>query len=401
MTPLVRLLAVGLAALTLAGSAAAARVPLGVSSIRIRSATGITTTVIGRPAIREIVKRFDALPRFVARPCPYQRYTPPDVSFDFRALGHGVVLHAVDHFPGTCRGSITYSTKGQLKHAALADRNFVAQVSNWVGDIDPNPRTAGNELLARRDAARLVRLAVLPPGSRLMTWTPKAFAATGQPPSTTSPHNDRIWKVRMSLDAVLAFERAHRPDGSKMTNSGKSYSRAHGPSSPLMVEGHVTFSFPAIRHRVWTRELGVGIVPLANGWTAIRIGAWDDWVLAHDPDEVVPSGVRTIEIRKGSLLAHRVTTPHTIATIIRWFDALPVAPPAGPCGPLGALPGHHLRFERITFLGGSGQVLARAKDWPYGIPSGACNPIAFSAGGHSFPPLLGGRFLIRVERLLR
>ena len=52
-------------------------------------------------------------------------------------------------------------------------------------------------------------------------------------------------------------------------------------------------------------------------------------------------------------------------------------------------------------MGGSGQVVARAKDWLYGTLSTACAPISFSVGRHSFPPLVGGRFLIRVENLLR
>ena len=182
-------------------------------------------------------------------------------------------------------------------------------------------------------------------------------------------------------------------------------------SGMVNTRGHVsrqlTFSFPAIRHRVVTRQLGVNIVPLRkpsgreNGWTAIQIGAWDDWVVARDPDEVVPSGIRAIEIRKGSLLVHRVTALRTIATIVHWFDALPVSPPAGPCGPPGVRGDGRFWPERIAFVGGSGQVVARAKDWLYGTLSTACAPISFSVGRHSFPPLVGGRFLIRVENLLR
>src|ERR1700687_3635030 len=152
MVALVRLLAVGLAALALCGATEAARVPPGVNSIGVRSATGVTTSVTRPVAVRQIVKWFNALPRFVARPCPYPVYKPPDVGFDFRAAGGGVVLHAVDHDPGTCSGSITYTTVGQVKYAALADDNFVARVSRLTSvDVDPSARTAGNERLAKRD----------------------------------------------------------------------------------------------------------------------------------------------------------------------------------------------------------------------------------------------------------
>src|SRR5579871_4937652 len=328
MRAFIRLLAVGLAALALSGAAEAAYVPAGVSSIRIRSATGITTTVTGPSAVKAIVAAFNALPPFVARPCPYPLYRPPDVTFDFRAANGAVLLHALDRAPGTCAGEIT--TTGQK----LADNGFVARVSAMLGDVDPNPRTAANERLAQRDAAHLLRLAVVPPGSRRLTTTPKELAVSGQR-LTTSPFQDRIWKVRMSVDAVVAFERAHRPRGSTITYQDTTNNRR----GELTSRG-LGFAFPAIRNRVSTRSLTVEIAPLRrpsgreSGWTGIRIGAWDDWVVAHDPDEVVPSGVRTIEIRKGSLLVHRFTTAQTVGKIIRWFDALPVSPPAGPCSPI-------------------------------------------------------------------
>src|SRR5262249_54920312 len=159
-----RVLAVSFVALTLAGAAGAARVPDGVSSIRIHTATGLTTTVIDPRAVRDIVAWFDALPHRVVRSCARESYYPPDVTFDFRAPGRGVVLHAVDHAPGTCPSAIT------LNGQSLAEDNFVARVAKRVGvDIDPNRRTAANELLAERDAASHLQLAVAPPGSRRLT----------------------------------------------------------------------------------------------------------------------------------------------------------------------------------------------------------------------------------------
>jgi len=390
MTALVRLLAVVAVALTIAGSAEAARVPAGVTSVRIRSATGITTTVICRSCVRRIVQAFDALPRFVARPCPYVRYTPPDVRFEFLTADGTVVLRALDHVPGTCGGSITYGTEGPLKSAALADCKFVALVSAIAGDIDPNARTAANERLALRDAAHLVRLTVAPPGSRRLSTTPKELATSGRQ-LTASHIHDRIWKVPMSVGAVYAFEHAHRPRGSTITFQDRTNNRRG-----QLVLRRLGFSFPAIRNRVWTRDVTVSIAPLGHGWTGIRVGAWDDWVLAHDPDEVVPGGVRTIEIRKNSRLLHRVTSARQIRTVIRWLDALPVAPAAGPCSPPWTP-----AVERITFLAGSGRVLARAKGLGPPLTSSECYPIDFSVGSRSFPPLLGGKFFVRVERLLR
>ena len=411
MTALVRLLAVGLLALTLSAAAEAAHVSPGVKSIRIRSATGITTIVTPGGVIREIVQAFDALPRFVARPCPSPGYAAPDVSFDFRTADGRVVIHAVDHAPGTCGGSITY-TEGHVKHAALADDNFVARLAKLIGDIDPIARTVANERLAERDAPRLLRLAVMPPGSRPVSMPLiKALADSGSPPVVASDVDlQRIRKVRMPVSAVFAFERAHAPRGARITriDTGGGY-RAH-PHSAWHTTAGLTFSFPAFKHRVKARELSVSIVSLTPHWTGIRIDASDEWVVARAPNEVVPAGVRTITVRrvpppptamypdpKGKpRLAHRVTSRRQVATIIRWFDKLPVSQES--CGPYIPPQGD---YERIAFLDGSGHVLARANAYPYGAVSGTCTPIEFSIGGKSFAPLLGGRFLIRVERLLR
>jgi hypothetical protein len=410
VTVLVRLLAVALAALTLAGSAEAARVPDGVSSIRIRSATGITTIVTLPGSVKEIVSAFNALRRFVPRPCPYLRYTPPDVTFDFRSASGAVVLHAVDHAPGTCAGSIT------LNGQTLAEGNLVARVSSWWNaDVDPNARTVANIRLAQRDVPRLLPLAVVPPGSGRTTAIPEASGQLGHcspGPVTTSPEVSlcRLWKVRMPVGAVFAFERAHRPHGSKITNISTERWRKHR-WDPLRLMRSLSFSFPEVRHRVSTRQLAVDIVSLKNGWTGIEVNARDTWVAVRAPDEVVPSGVRTIEIWKRKPhangwfsgtkfgLVHRVTIRRQVATIVRWFDALPLRPLGWCDGTQSPLFGASV--ERIAFLDGSRHWVAHALAYPYGRVSSPCFPIAFSVGGHAFAPLLGGRFLIRVEKLLR
>src|ERR1043165_1334695 len=97
MSAMIRLLAALLAAFGLHSARSAAPSLAHVRSIRIHSATGITTSVTRPKDVRRIVKRFDALPAFVPRPCPYAAYQPPAVRFDFRAADGSVVLRAVDH----------------------------------------------------------------------------------------------------------------------------------------------------------------------------------------------------------------------------------------------------------------------------------------------------------------
>jgi hypothetical protein len=377
-----QLLAIGVVALVVSGSAAAARVPDGVTSVRFTAATGITTTVIYPRVVARIVKSFDALPPYAVVHCPSVSYAPPAVRIDFRSASGAVLLRALARGPGVCGGAITFNGH------TVAEDGFIARVTSIVGEIDPNPRTAANERFAQRDAGRLLRRVVPPPGSRVLKTPPKQLSTDGIQ-LTTEPSHGRIWKVHMSLHAVFAFEKAHRPAGS--TPNGSGFVNEHGH-----VSRQLRYAYPAIRNRVWTREVNMNIAPLGHGWTGIRVGAWDEWVLVHDPDEVVPPGVRTIVIRKGPRVVHRVTDQRTVATIVRRFDALAQAPIAGSCAPL-----MRSSSETISFLGASGQVLAHATAYAYGKTSGVCNPIRFFIGGHAFAPLLGGGFLMRVEKLLR
>jgi len=150
------------------------------------------------------------------------------------------------------------------------------------------------------------------------------------------------------------------------------------------------------------------MTPLGNAWTGIRADVSVGWVVARSASERVPAGVRTIEIEKSGSdsplaspnwrLVHRVTAPEKLAKIIRWFDALPIEPGLVHAICFGMYPESS---ERITFRDGSGHALARATAEPFGGYSGECYPMTVSIGGINFPPLIGGDFPVRVERLVR
>lgn len=388
MAPLTRLLAVFFAALGLGATVHAGRVPAGVTSIGIRSAAGVAASVSRPEDVSRVVKWFDALPRFLPRPCPIAVVSPPDVSFSFRGTDGSSLLLAVDHAPGSCSGSVTYGGN----RPALADDGFVAKVSRLLGvDFDENARTAANQREAKRDAARILRLAVLPAGSRHLVKTPNKTLGHGSPHFTpTLFYRHSFWKVHKPLGVVLAFVKAHPPRGAKLDIP----SCACGP----VIGEDLAFSFPPLPRRVSSRVLSVELAPLAHGWTGIRVNASDVWVVARGADERVPAGVRAIEVRDPhKALVHRFTGPRTVSRIVRWFDALGVVQPS-----FYHCPSYVLRPSvRMSFLGADGTVLATAAGGYKDGFSDPCDPLTFRVHGFAERPLLGGHFFGRVERLAR
>jgi len=115
--------------------------------------------------------------------------------------------------------------------------------------------------------------------------------------------------------------------------------------------------------------------------------------------ERVPARVAAVDVRSSRGASRHVTDPVKVVKLVRWFDALPRLRPGD------------LRYCPMIRLGGpivsfafrhpSGHVVARGKvvDAFRGL-SGPCNPIVFRIRGHRETLLLGGRFLLRVQRLL-
>jgi hypothetical protein len=375
MSTVARLLAVVLAAIGLNATAPSSRVPAGVTSVQIRSASGVKVSVTRPREVRQIVRWFEALPPFVARPCPSLLYRPPDMRFVFRTADGGVALRAVALWPGTCSGSI------MSKRKTYAEDDFVARVSRLIGvNFDPNAANRQREEAAKLDALTLLDQARVPPGSRPFSTSRVRGALYG---NCTCIDVGRTWRVHMPPARVMAWLQSHRPRGARLVRTSHSEWN----------------HFPPIRGRILRRELDFFLTVTRGGWTRVQVSAQNTWVVVRPTSEQVPAGVRTIEIRKGSRLRHRVTAPAKVATIIRWVDALRVSPVSAPiCAGVLWRPG---MAERISFLDGSGRVLAVARADFYGQFQGACDPMRFSARGFNFPPLLGGSFPLRVERLLR
>lgn len=120
--------------------------------------------------------------------------------------------------------------------------------------------------------------------------------------------------------------------------------------------------------------------------------------LVGHPATRLPSGVRTIDVRSPAGLV-RVTDRAKVVRMVRWFDRLPAARRG-----LFACP-MLVRGPTITLVfRDTGGVVARARyaaNLPHhSLVSTQCDPIFLSLFGQRGRPLVGGRVLQRVERLL-
>lgn len=257
-----------------------------------------------------------------------------------------------------------------------------------------HPTAAANRALAQRDTLALLQRVALPAGREQLAGAPGgAGGLLGRPfqvPGGELVQRHRLWRVEDPLDSVIAFAGTHAPRGSRRDGSGS----AGGLGAPA--NETLTFSFPANAGRISLRWLSVTMVALPDGSTGVRADAQDIWIVPRPASEVVPAGVSEVDVG-----AHRVTAAGKVATIVRWFDALPTVQPDSnfSCPALVAGPKIRLAFR------GAGGLLAwatfGANTIHHSLVSTPCTPISFSTQGQvEFPELVGGRFFPRVERLL-
>jgi hypothetical protein len=246
------------------------------------------------------------------------------------------------------------------------------------------PTSAGNKLAAQRDAQRLLSLVVLPPGAERLAVSPTGLQSAFSIPGTQAlVDKHRLWRVPESLARVVAFEHAHPPRGSRLSQR----------SAGTGMRG-LGFTLPARAGRLSSRNLLVSMASIGGGWTGLRADAQVVWVAARPQNEVVPASVREIDVRRLHGASRSVTDPRKVTRIIRWFDALPIVQPNTYYCP--AMLGPRV-IATFAFRDASGALLARARS----PGSAACgSAIDFSIGGRPQTPLLGRHFLVRVGRLI-
>ena len=360
----------------------------GVTSIEIRGAAGITTTVKRPATVRKIVSWFAALPHppqhDVSDPHASDwcsGYRPAVARIDFRGTGGGAVLRAVDRLPGpyagACGGSISF------KRRALADDDFLSRVSGLIGvDLSANPRTLRNEEAAKRDVGMLLRRVRVPPGSQLLETIPPRIS--GSP--TNSATARQLWRVHMPFLQVYKWEKAHPPRGSGPGDFSGAVGWDRNNGRPIADRGE-GYGYPALAGRTYGGELDLDVSHYVRhgAWTRISFDVEERWIVARPPEERIPGGVRTLVIHGLGRRVRRITRTAAIARIVRWFDSRPLVQSyAGECGPGGPA---YLRPVRITFLDAAGKVLASATDPRSSSYGGGCNPISVWVGGRKQPEL--------------
>jgi hypothetical protein len=267
---------------------------------------------------------------------------------------------------------------------------------------------AGNRARADSDVRALLGLARLPAGAVRLTRAPKGAAAIdNEQPNEMTPNladAHSWWRVRGTLDAVLAYLKAHPPRGSTSSGSGIGSSTLPRSTTTTTV-GDVTSSFPARLGVLDSRTLIVKAVSVGADVVAVRVDAEDAWEIPRSGSERIPAGVHEIDVvravaGRASTVSEHVLDAGKVAAIVKLIDALPVVQPGAigcPMIPAGA-PRVTLSFRAKS----GGAVLARASQLALALETPtACDSVSLTIGGHAQTPLLAGSgFLVAVGKVL-
>jgi hypothetical protein len=268
---------------------------------------------------------------------------------------------------------------------------------------------ASNQARAAGDVRALLDLVRLPAGSERVAGAPAGTSVIdNELPSQATPNlvdAHSWWRVPGTLDAVLAYLKAHPPRGLSSSGSGSGSSRVSGPGSRTVFYGDVNFSFPALPAVLDSRTLIVKATSIGADVVAVRVDAEDAWEIPRPASERIPAGVHEVDVvravvgRPPTVSAH-VVDASEVAGIMKLIDALPIVQPgvvSCPMIPAGA------PTVTLTFRGKSaGVVLARAAQLalPWEIAT-SCDPVALTIGGRAQHPLLAGSgFLTAIGKLL-
>jgi hypothetical protein len=266
-----------------------------------------------------------------------------------------------------------------------------------------------NQARAAADVRALLDLARLPAGSVRLAGAPAGTSVIDNDLPSQATVNlvdaHSWWRVPGTLDAILAYLKAHPPRGESSSGTGSGSSRVSGPGSRTVSYGEVTFDFPAPPGVLDSRTLTVKATSIGADVTAVRVDAEDAWEIPRPSSERIPAGVHEIDVvraivgRPPTVSAH-VVDASEVAAIVKLLDALPVVQPGVigcPMIPAGAA------TVTLTFRAKSGGVLlARAAQLAlaWEIPT-ACDPVTLTIGGRAQHPLLAGSaFLTAIGKLL-
>jgi hypothetical protein len=159
------------------------------------------------------------------------------------------------------------------------------------GSTPTEPAAAAAEQRAAEDAARRLREAPRPPGSRPFPGTPKDGELREAPFAPATPNlvdRGAVFTTPLDLDRAYAWFKAHPPTNTRPTlfSSGG----VNGKVTARTV-GFDWGEIPMVRER----ELYATVVPRPHG-SAFRIDAQAVWVSPHPEAAKVPATARLLEL---------------------------------------------------------------------------------------------------------
>lgn len=273
------------------------------------------------------------------------------------------------------------------------------------------PQLRANEAVARRDARALLAELRLPRGITRSSSRPRVggvLVGVRDPSGHFSAGAQAFWTTENDPQAIIAYVKAHRPHGSKLTTWGS----GTGPGSSSSVQ--VTFSWPPLGEQAYNRTLTVSVISAPGSASAIVAQSDSDWIVPRSPAERVPDGVHSIAVTLrlgtgpfGMRHMHRsqyvVRKAWRVDALVRAFNSLQIVQP-------GAVIACTLMLSNgpslsLSFRDGSGATLAHAtvrvsggKDGGSGWTS--CDPITFWIGAKQQTPLISRTFVKRIGKLI-
>jgi len=196
-----------------------------------------------------------------------------------------------------------------------------------------HPSSPSRSGLARRDAALLLTLIRLPPGSEPVTHEPSGDAGLLSSPGETIGGNlvdlHRFYVVAEVPTSVDAFVLSHRPRGS--TRAGYGTGGVYGNTD----QWFVSYSWLPVKALFDNRLLVISIAALPDDRSGVRVDAEVTWLPAKPAGDIIPTGAKVLTavlsagLNPGEAGHAPVTTtdPGKIEAIRDFINRLGVFPP--------------------------------------------------------------------------
>lgn len=196
------------------------------------------------------------------------------------------------------------------------------------------------------------------------------------------------WQAPGTIDAVLAWVKAHPPAGFTLGGSGAS-------SDPSGITSRFyQFDLPPLPGVLQSRSLYVSAARDGAGGTALRVDSLVTWLPAKSPAERIPAAARIVTITAMPAVGGTPVRPirafyrpvtvdnrTTVTKIAKVIDGLPLMPPGVFSCPFDNGQGLRLTFRATE----RGPVLATVT-----AETNGCGTVTMKIGGKEMPALWGG-----------